>query len=65
MVVSTRSFDDAALNTRFDKLMLDLDRMNLMRIAASKIPYALPLHSDFRFTSGFGIAASGPDARGG
>ena len=63
--VSTRSFDDAALNTRFDQLMLDLDRMNLMRIAASKIPYVLPLHSDFRFTSGFGYRHDGPrHARG-
>ena len=54
VVVSTRSFDDAALNTRFDKLMLDLDRMNLMRIAASKIPLRaaaaqrLPLHQRLR-----------------
>ena len=63
VVVSTRSFDDAALSTRFDKLMLDLDRMNLMRIAASKIPYVLPLHSDFRFTSGFGIRHD-PKGRG-
>ena len=38
VVVSTRSFDNAALNTRFDTLMLDLDRMNLMRIAASRSP---------------------------
>ena len=44
--VSTRSFDDPGLSTRFDRLMLDLDRMNLMRIAASKVPYAMPVHSD-------------------
>ena len=49
-----RSFDDPALNTRFDKLMLDLDRMNLMRIAVEKIPYAMPLTSSYRFTSPFG-----------
>ncbi len=53
-VVSTRSFDDPALNSRFDKLMLDLDRMNLMRIAVEKVPYATPLRSTFRFTSPFG-----------
>jgi murein DD-endopeptidase MepM/ murein hydrolase activator NlpD len=53
-VVSSRSFDDPALNTRFDRLMLDLDRMNLMRIAVEKIPYAMPLRSAYRFTSPFG-----------
>jgi murein DD-endopeptidase MepM/ murein hydrolase activator NlpD len=53
-VVSTRAFDNDAVGTRFDRLMLNLDRMNLMRIAASKIPYAMPLQSTFRFTSGFG-----------
>ena len=53
-VVSTRSFDDPALNSRFDKLMVNLDRMNLMRIAVEKIPYTMPLRSSYRFTSPFG-----------
>ena len=52
--VSTRSFDDPELGARFDQLMLGLDRMNLMRIAASKVPYALPVDGSYRFTSGFG-----------
>ena len=34
--------------------MLDLDRMNLMRIAADKVPLAIPVRSGFRFTSAFG-----------
>jgi murein DD-endopeptidase MepM/ murein hydrolase activator NlpD len=53
-VVSTRSFDDASLSSRFDRLMVDIDRLNLMRIAADKVPYAMPLQASFRFTSGFG-----------
>jgi murein DD-endopeptidase MepM/ murein hydrolase activator NlpD len=53
-VVSTRSFDDPAIATKFDRLMVDLDRMNLMRIAATKLPYAIPVKDSFRFTSGFG-----------
>ena len=57
--VSTRSFDDPELGARFDQLMLGLDRMNLMRIAASKVPYALPMDGSYRFTSGFGPAAGG------
>ena len=52
--VSTRSFDDPELGDRFDQLMLGLDRMNLMRIAASKVPYAFPVDGSYRFTSGFG-----------
>ena len=53
-VLSTRSFDDPSLATKFDRLMVDLDRMNLMRIAATKLPYAMPVKAKFRFTSGFG-----------
>lgn len=52
--VSTRSFDDAGTGARFDKLMLDIDRMNLMRIAVEKLPVAMPLKDAFRFTSPFG-----------
>ncbi len=52
--VSTRSFDNASLSSRFDRLMLDIDRLNLMRVAADRVPYAMPLQTSFRFTSGFG-----------
>lgn len=54
VTVSTRSFDDASLGGRFDELMIDFDRMNLMRIAATKLPYAMPVAATHRFTSGFG-----------
>jgi murein DD-endopeptidase MepM/ murein hydrolase activator NlpD len=52
--VSSRSFDDGGLGSKLDDVMINLDRMNLLRIAAGKIPYALPLKSGYRFTSGFG-----------
>ncbi len=52
--MSTRSYDDG-LDTRLDRLMVDLDRMNLMRIAVGKVPYAMPVTGGYRFTSGFGI----------
>lgn len=52
--VSTRSFD-TGLNTRLDELMIDLDRMNLLRIAAGKVPYATPVTAANRFTSPFGM----------
>ncbi len=52
--VSSRSFDNPELTSRFDDVMSELDRLNLTRIAASKIPYGMPVLSSHRFTSGFG-----------
>jgi len=61
--MSTRSFVDDGLNTRLDRLMVDLDRMNLLRIAAGKVPYAMPVKAGYRFTSGFGVRRD-PKGRG-
>jgi murein DD-endopeptidase MepM/ murein hydrolase activator NlpD len=52
--VSTRSFDNPAMGARFDQLLSGLDRLNLMRVAANKVPYAFPVDGSWRFTSGFG-----------
>jgi murein DD-endopeptidase MepM/ murein hydrolase activator NlpD len=55
--MSTRSYAPETidpLERRFDELLVDLDRMNLLRIAAGRIPYAMPVKADHRFTSGFG-----------
>lgn len=52
--VSSRSFDDASLGTRFDEVMLELDRLNLTRVAVNKIPFGMPVLTAHRFTSGFG-----------
>ncbi len=52
--VSTHSFEDAALNERFNTLMEGMDKMNMMRIAATKVPYAMPVKASHRYTSGFG-----------
>jgi len=61
--MSTRSYEDDGLNTRLDRLMVDLDRMNLLRIAAGKVPYAMPVRAGYRFTSGFGMRRD-PKGRG-
>ena len=45
--------DDDTL--RANGILNDLDRLNLYRIAAQKAPFALPVKSAFRFTSGFGM----------
>jgi murein DD-endopeptidase MepM/ murein hydrolase activator NlpD len=52
--MSTRSLPDDGLASRFDELLVDLDRMNMLRIAAGRIPYTMPVTADHRFTSGFG-----------
>ena len=48
------AFADPGLNDRFASLMSDMDRMNMMRIAATKVPYTVPVEVSHRFTSGFG-----------
>jgi len=40
--------------TRANAVLSGLDRMNLYRIAASKTPFAMPLTSSYRLTSGYG-----------
>lgn len=44
--------DEAALRTNY--ILEKLDKLNLYRLAAEKAPFASPLKSAFRFTSGFG-----------
>ncbi len=62
--VSTRSYEgDIASVDRFDELMLDIDRMNFLRIAIGKVPYAVPVTATHRFTSGFGYRRD-PKGRG-
>ncbi|MEO1307321.1 MAG: M23 family metallopeptidase [Pseudomonadota bacterium] len=41
-------------STRANDILKGLDRLNLYRIAAQKAPFAMPVKSAFRFTSGFG-----------
>lgn len=61
-VVSSRNYDDGA-TSRFDTVMIGIDRMNLTRIAAGKVPLAAPVLNAFRFTSGFGVRKD-PKGRG-
>ncbi|MEP5760565.1 MAG: M23 family metallopeptidase [Litoreibacter sp.] len=48
-----RSIPDATTG-RANRLLGELDRINLFRIAADKTPVAMPVKSAFRFTSPFG-----------
>ena len=39
---------------RANKIIAQLDELNLYRIATEKVPFAMPVHARHRFTSGFG-----------
>jgi murein DD-endopeptidase MepM/ murein hydrolase activator NlpD len=55
--ISTKGADPAATDpsaARAQAILDGFDRLNMYRIAAEKAPFALPLKSAFRFTSGFG-----------
>lgn len=39
---------------RAERILEGLDRMNLYRLAVEKAPFAMPLKTSFRYTSGFG-----------
>jgi len=41
-------------NIRANAILREMDRVNLYRIAARKMPFGMPLRHAFRFTSGFG-----------
>ncbi|MSU89073.1 peptidoglycan DD-metalloendopeptidase family protein [Rhodobacteraceae bacterium 2CG4] len=46
--------DEPEANARLASLMAGMDRTNMMRIAATKIPFTMPVRQAHRFTSGFG-----------
>lgn len=42
------------LDLRAQTILNKMDRLNLYRIAAEKVPFGMPVKSSFRYTSGFG-----------
>lgn len=51
---STKGGPFEAENRRANSILQGLDRMNIYRIAAERAPFAIPVKSAFRYTSGFG-----------
>jgi murein DD-endopeptidase MepM/ murein hydrolase activator NlpD len=51
---STRGQEPTADTLRANRLLDQMDRLNLYRIAAQKAPFAAPVKDAFRFTSKFG-----------
>jgi murein DD-endopeptidase MepM/ murein hydrolase activator NlpD len=55
MSFSTRGEEPSADALRANSILNQMDRLNLYRIAAQKAPFALPVKSAFRYTSGYGV----------
>ncbi len=51
---STSGAAPSAEELRANAILTGLDRMNMYRIAAFKLPFAMPVKGSFRWTSGFG-----------
>lgn len=51
---STRGEEPSTDERRANGLLRQMDQLNLYRIAAEQIPFAMPVKSNFRFTSSFG-----------
>lgn len=52
---STRGGDPSEDASRANRILGQMDRLNMYRIAAQKAPFAVPVKNSFRFTSGFGM----------
>ena len=52
---STRGGGEDPDAARANGILSSMDRLNLYRIAAERIPFDMPVRSNFRFTSGFGM----------
>ncbi len=55
LTFSTRGTDPSEDTLRANRLLGQMDKLNLYRIAAQKAPFALPIKDAFRYTSGFGM----------
>ena len=54
IVLSTAGQPPFPEEGRANAILEGLDRMNMYRIAAEKVPFAMPVKDSFRWTSGFG-----------
>ncbi len=54
LTFSTRGEEPSPEALRANRILNSMDRLNLYRIAAQKVPLAIPVKSRFRYTSGFG-----------
>ena len=55
LTFSTRGEEPTPEALRANRILNRMDRLNLYRIAAQKVPLAIPVKTRFRYTSGFGM----------
>ena len=55
LTFSTRGEELSHDTLRANRLLNQMDELNMYRIAAQKLPFAIPVRDAFRFTSGFGM----------
>jgi len=55
LALTSKGTDPSEDEQRAKRLLGQMDRLNLYRIAAQKAPFATPVKSSFRFTSPFGV----------
>lgn len=54
LTFSTKGEEPSPDAHRANRILNQMDRLNLYRIAAQKAPFAIPVRTGYRFTSGFG-----------
>lgn len=54
LTVSSRSGEESPSGKRANKLLGNLDRINLLKLGVEQLPLAIPVDGSFRYTSGFG-----------
>ncbi|MBO6604913.1 MAG: M23 family metallopeptidase, partial [Roseicyclus sp.] len=54
ITMSSRGQEPDAMSLRANEVLEGLDQVNLYRMAAEQLPFAMPVQSSVRFTSGFG-----------
>jgi murein DD-endopeptidase MepM/ murein hydrolase activator NlpD len=54
LAVSTKNGPEDPASLKANFLLTELDKVNLLRIAAERTPFVLPVRSSYRMTSGYG-----------
>ena len=54
LAVSTKGKPEDPTSLKANELLAELDKINMMRIAATRTPFVLPLKTTFRLSSGYG-----------
>lgn len=54
IAVSTRGEPEDPTSLKANEILSDMDKVNLMRIAAERVPFAKPVRANYRLTSSYG-----------